>query len=250
VKSGTVKRQETPTLEVGRRHLNGYGTLFGGFLIGRVWRDTSALLDPVALTLPRRCRYLFERAARLGDRLQLSARVDAVAGVARAIDWVLSRDDDARIASGRVEVCAPEIVCSPPIESALIARRWVLTGDTDSSGLLSPERLAAIADEAAVIYCRERMQVRQVVTRQVSDYVVRAAIPLDEVLEAHCGIVRAGRTSLTVDCRILRRADHAGQSSCARLILSCRLVMVALDAQGRPTLHAQSVVAPADADAA
>ncbi len=219
--------------------------LFGGFLIGRVWRDTSALLDPIARAQPRRYQYLFENPAKLGDRLRLSARVKEVDGVACAVDWLLLGGETApaRVASGSVEVCPLVASGGALLDSALVARRWVVADATEASGLLSPERLASIADEAAVIYCRDRMKVRRVVTRQVSDYVVHSTVPLDEVIEAHCGIVRQGRTSLTVDCNVVRKTEHNGHSQCAQLVLSCRLVMVALDAQGAPTLHARSIPA-------
>jgi len=126
--------------------------------------------------------------------------------------------------------------------------RIVMFEDLNAAGSLFGGRLASWIDEGAAIYCSTHMNARRILTRKISELLFNRPAALGDVLEIWCGVVREGRTSLTVRAAVTRRSfgddgvvspmppsdgcfsDEPREDEICR----CDLVFVCVDAHGQP----------------
>ena len=74
----------------------------------------------------------------------------------------------------------------------------------------------------------------RLVTKKISEVVFDEPGLLGDVVEIWCKAIRLGRTSVTLDCRMLVRREREGAET-IRQICHCEIVYVALNEEGRPT---------------
>lgn len=118
-------------------------------------------------------------------------------------------------------------------EYVLATRRLVMLSDLNAAGRLFGGRLMAWVDEATAMVAMTIMDTKQIVTRKFGEFIFDAPGLPGDLVEFWCRPIREGRTSLTLDCRVLVRG--VGENT-ARQICSSSVVYVALDDTGRPTV--------------
>lgn len=130
-------------------------------------------------------------------------------------------------------------------------RKLVMSGDENHARSLFGGTLMKWADEATVVYAMCQMGTQQVVTLKVSEITFKNPSKSGDVLEFWTRTKRVGRTSLTVECAVIRKDlgqvvtrpkpplfDDSGYlGNQANVILNCEFVFVAVDTEGRPTPH-------------
>jgi acyl-CoA hydrolase len=128
-------------------------------------------------------------------------------------------------------------------------RKLVMPEDENHAHTLFGGRLMAWADEASVLYAMCQMKSTSVVTLKVSEILFKNAAHSGDILEFWTRSKAIGRTSLTVECTVLRKDITKGMvtpeppgpggalKDPARVILSCEFVFVLVDQNGKPTPH-------------
>ena len=112
----------------------------------------------------------------------------------------------------------------------LATRKIVMYPDLNAAGRLFGGQLLSWLDEASALVARRIMQTRRVVTKKFGEVIFNAPGMLGDVVEIWCKPLREGRTSLTLDCRVV--VGHEDENR----VPICRstVVYVALDEKGRP----------------
>ncbi len=113
----------------------------------------------------------------------------------------------------------------------LSTRRLVMFSDLNSGGRLYGGRLLSWMDEAAAMFAMRIIGTKVLVTRKIGEVVFDAPGMLGDYVEIWCRPDRRGRTSLTVDCRVIVRDV---EEEAVRQICRSTFVYVALNADGRP----------------
>lgn len=115
------------------------------------------------------------------------------------------------------------------------SRRLVMAEHLNGANRLFGGRLLSWIDEEAYIYVRCQLKHANMVTRYMSEVNFISAGQLGDIIELGIELVRVGRTSVTVACRV-RNKDSA------KPILEIdEIVFVAVDDQGKPTAHGCSM---------
>ena len=112
-----------------------------------------------------------------------------------------------------------------------IVRKWVKPEDLNQHGALFGGRLLQWVDEEAAILAVAQLGRIDVVTRHMSaiDFVSRA--DRGDLLELTYRVVKFGRTSITLSCRV----DNAVTG--AEVLTLEEIVFVAVDDKGNPMAH-------------
>jgi acyl-CoA hydrolase len=111
-------------------------------------------------------------------------------------------------------------------------RKIVKPQDLNPHGTLFGGRVLEWIDEEAAIYAACQVGSSKLVTKLMSTVNFVASASLGDIIEIGCEVVRFGRTSVTVRCRV--RNKESGQ-----LITEVdEIVFVHVDADGRPAPHA------------
>jgi acyl-CoA hydrolase len=107
----------------------------------------------------------------------------------------------------------------------------VMPGQTNSQGNLYGGVLLAMMDEAAAIVARRYSRL-DVVTAHIDSVDFQAPILLGQLVELSSRVVRTGRTSMVIEVKAEGENLRTGERwPCT----SARFVMVAVDANHRPT---------------
>jgi len=114
----------------------------------------------------------------------------------------------------------------------LTYRRHVKTEDLNAAGTLFGGRLMEWCDEAGALYAFCQMKTKKIVTLKVSELIFKEATKLGDILEFYAYTTKEGNTSLTFNLEVIRKT--IGKESLSKEILSCEMVFVAIDDNGRP----------------
>ncbi|KAM9862031.1 acyl-CoA thioesterase [Leucobacter sp. BZR 635] len=119
-----------------------------------------------------------------------------------------------------------------------LVRKWIKPEDLNQHDALFGGRLLQWVDEEAAIVAVTQLGTTDLVTRHMSaiDFVSRAE--RGDLLELEYRVVAFGRTSITLSCRVENAAT--GQD----VLRLDSLVFVAVDGDGHPTAHGESVATP------
>ena len=138
-----------------------------------------------------------------------------------------------------------------PSPFILTYRKLVKSDDLNHVGNLFGGRLLQWSDEAAVLYAMCQIGSKSVVTLKMSEVLFKNPANSGDILEFWTRRTQAGKTSVTVECVVVRKTvkspqiepvapseDAQGQLlNQDNIILSCEFVFVHLDETGRPTQH-------------
>lgn len=123
-------------------------------------------------------------------------------------------------------------------------RRIVMYQDLNSAGTIFGGQLVAWIDEASAIFASCQMNARRIVTLKISELIFNQPAKLGDMLEVWCRVAKRGRTSITVDVLVTRRAFADDPSRVDPVnkyelkpeseICHCETVFVCVDEQGHP----------------
>lgn len=118
-----------------------------------------------------------------------------------------------------------------------VVRKWVKPADLNQHGALFGGRLMEWVDEEAAIVAALQLGTVSVVTRHISviDFVGRAE--RGDLLELTYGVVRFGRSSATLSCKV----DNVATGQV--ILTLAEIVFVAVDDEGKPFFHGFESVA-------
>lgn len=130
-------------------------------------------------------------------------------------------------------------------------RKLVMSGDENHAKSLFGGTLMQWADEATVLYAMCQMGTQAVVTLKVSEILFKNPSKSGDILEFWTRTIKTGRTSLTVECAVIRKDlsqiapkpkppifDERGYvGNQDNVILNCEFVFVSVDESGRPVAH-------------
>lgn len=129
-----------------------------------------------------------------------------------------------------------------PLDGYLLAtQRLVMYSDLNFASRLFGGRLLAWIDESSAMVAMRIMGTKRVVTKKFGETVFAAPGHVGDLVEIWCRPEHEGRTSLTLDCRVLVRSVGP-----ERLTEICRsnVVYVSLDDEGRPAPWRRESEAP------
>ncbi len=116
----------------------------------------------------------------------------------------------------------------------LATRQLVMYPDLNAAGRLFGGQLMSWIDEGAAMVAMQIMGTERLVTKTFGEIVFDAPGCLGDVVEVWCRTLREGRTSLSMECRVVVRSSSSASGNRLRQISSSTVVYVALDADGRP----------------
>ena len=101
----------------------------------------------------------------------------------------------------------------------------------NSAGTLFGGKAMSWIDEQSAIYAGKQMGTGRLVTAKISEIVFNAPVVNGDIIAIGVDLVRVGRTSVTVQCKIKNISTD-------KIVVDvAELVFVALDAEGKPTQH-------------
>jgi acyl-CoA hydrolase len=115
----------------------------------------------------------------------------------------------------------------------LASRNTVMYPHLNAAGRLFGGQLMSWIDEGTAIVARQIMGTRNIVTRKFGEIVFDAPGLLGDVVEIWCRPEKLGRTSLTMDCRVVVQRGAVAAAELEAIGRSS-VVYVALDEAGRP----------------
>ena len=110
-------------------------------------------------------------------------------------------------------------------------RRFVRPNDLNSSDRLFGGQLLSWIDEEAAIYAACQMKHDRVVTKYMSEIDFRSSAQLSDILEFGLKVNEAGRTSLSLRCKVRNKKTQVV------VITIERIVFVAINDNGIPVPH-------------
>lgn len=115
----------------------------------------------------------------------------------------------------------------------LTYRRHIKTEDLNAAGSLFGGRLMEWCDEAGALYAFCQMKTKKIVTLKVSELIFKEPVKLGDILEFFAYTTKEGNSSLTLKLEVIRKT--IGKEILSQEVLSCEMVFVAIDENGRPT---------------
>ncbi|MEB4615019.1 acyl-CoA thioesterase [Leucobacter sp. M11] len=116
-------------------------------------------------------------------------------------------------------------------EHQYVVRKWVKPEDLNSHGALFGGRLLQWVDEDGAIIAVTQLGTSQLVTRYMSEINFVARADRGDLLELSYRVVRFGRTSITLSCRVVNVIT--GQE----ILTLNEIVFVTVDEDGHPKAH-------------
>jgi acyl-CoA hydrolase len=112
--------------------------------------------------------------------------------------------------------------------------RLVKPEDLNPANTLFGGRVLEWLDEAAALYAMRTLLTDRIVTKKITEVDFIAPARVGDYLEFFCDVHAVGTTSITIKTEIYKRPVNAIQGW---MILSCRIVFVSVNEEGRPTPH-------------
>lgn len=113
-----------------------------------------------------------------------------------------------------------------------VSRKLVMYPDLNAHGRLFGGQLMSWLDEGAAQVAMRIMNTTNIVTKKFGEIVFQNPGRLGDSVEIWCREEKRGRSSLTLDCRLLVRGWEPSER---HVICHSTVVYVALDERGRPT---------------
>lgn len=124
--------------------------------------------------------------------------------------------------------------------------KLIMTEDLNAAERLFGGKLLAWVDEYAALYCMNRLQTRQIVTKKISEVIFNEPAHLGDILKFLFRTKQVGTSSITTECLVTTMP--IGKNDIERIVVRCDVVFVALDRNGRPIPHHYVEADPAAQD--
>ncbi|MBM1107087.1 acyl-CoA thioesterase [Aurantibacter crassamenti] len=115
-------------------------------------------------------------------------------------------------------------------------RKWVKPEDLNANGTLFGGKLLAWIDEEAALYCIVQLENKKIVTKYMSEINFVSAPVQGDVVEIGIEIVKFGKTSLTL------KSEVRNMMTRDTILMVDNIIMVNLDASGKPVPHGKTKV--------
>lgn len=113
-------------------------------------------------------------------------------------------------------------------------RKWVKPEDLNPNSSLFGGRLLEWIDEEAALYAIMQLENPRVVTKSMSEINFVSSAKKGDIIEIGIEIVKFGNTSITL------RSKARNTMTCQTIITIDKIVMVAVDENGKPTKHGKT----------
>lgn len=113
-------------------------------------------------------------------------------------------------------------------------RKWVKPEDLNPNSSLFGGKLLAWIDEEAALYAIMQLENPRVVTKSMSEINFVSSAKKGDIIEIGIEIVKFGNTSITL------RSKVRNTMTCQTIITIDKIVMVAVDENGKPTRHGKT----------
>ncbi len=115
-------------------------------------------------------------------------------------------------------------------------RKWIKPEDLNPNGTLFGGRLLEWIDEEAALYAIIQLENPRTVTKYMSEIDFRSSAKKGDIVEIGIEVVKWGTASLTLKCEVRNKMTRES------IITVDRIVMVALDEEGKPQPHGKTKV--------
>jgi len=129
---------------------------------------------------------------------------------------------------------SPDIPANLESDFQFVSRQLVMFPDLNAHGRLFGGRLMSWLDAGVAQVAMHIMGTTNIVTKKFGEMVFHHPGKIGDSVEIWCRVDVEGKSSITLDCRVLVRKCEDGIES-VRQICHCSVVYVALDERGQPT---------------
>ncbi len=113
-------------------------------------------------------------------------------------------------------------------------RKWVKPEDLNPNATLFGGRLLEWIDEECALYSIIQLENPKVVTKYMSEINFSSSAAQGDIIEIGIDVVKFGTSSLTLKCEVRNKMTRE------TIITIENIVMVSLDAEGKPKPHGKS----------
>ncbi|MFS4416917.1 acyl-CoA thioesterase [Maribacter sp. 2307ULW6-5] len=115
-------------------------------------------------------------------------------------------------------------------------RKLVKPEDLNANGTLFGGKVLAWIDEEAALYAIIQLENSKVVTKYISEINFMSTAQQGDIVEIGMAVVKFGKTSITLNCEVRNKMNHE------TIVTVDNIIMVNLDAQGKPSPHGKTKV--------
>lgn len=115
-------------------------------------------------------------------------------------------------------------------------RKWIKPQDLNPNGSLFGGRLLDWIDEEAALYAIIQLENNNTVTKYMSEIDFKSSAREGDIVEIGIDVVKFGTASLTLKCEVRNKMTRE------TIITIDKIVMVALDEEGKPKAHGKSQI--------
>ena len=115
-------------------------------------------------------------------------------------------------------------------------RKWIKPEDLNPNGTLFGGRLLEWIDEECALYSIVQLENPKTVTKYMSEIDFKSSAHQGDIVEIGIEVIKFGTASLTLKCEVRNKMTHES------IITIEKIVMVALDKEGRPKAHGKTKV--------
>ena len=115
-------------------------------------------------------------------------------------------------------------------------RKWVKPEDLNPNGTLFGGRLLAWIDEEAALYTVVQLENSQIVTKFITEIDFKSSAKEGDIIEIGIEVIKFGKASITL------RVEVRNMMTKDTILTIEKIVMVSLDANGKPTPHGKTQV--------
>jgi len=122
------------------------------------------------------------------------------------------------------------------MEMRFHTRKWIKPEDLNPNGTLFGGRLLEWIDEEAALYSIIQLENPRVVTKYISEVNFQSSAKQGDIIEIGIAAIKFGHTSLELRCEVRNKMTREV------IITLEKIIMVALNENGRPTAHGKNKV--------
>lgn len=115
-------------------------------------------------------------------------------------------------------------------------RKWIKPQDLNPNGTLFGGRLLEWIDEECALYSIGQLENPKTVTKYMSEIDFKSSAHEGDIVEIGIEVVKFGTASITLKCEVRNKMTRE------TIITIDKIVMVALDAEGKPKAHGKTEV--------
>ena len=115
-------------------------------------------------------------------------------------------------------------------------RKWIKPEDLNPNGTLFGGRLLEWIDEECALYSIVQLENPKTVTKYMSEIDFRSSAHQGDIIEIGIEVLKFGSASLSLKCEVRNKMTHE------TIITVDKIVMVALDKEGKPKPHGKTQI--------